>query len=64
MIEELNKRLTNYIPVRQEHEPTQRINKGLIETIRDYLNYHDLDYKAMVERQLKRTSKFCKTVKP
>ena len=63
-IEHLNSLITAKAYLKpQEAKATSRINKELIETIRDYLTYHDLDYKSMVEKQLKQTSKYCKTVK-
>ena len=65
-IEQLNSLITaQRVALRvQDAEPTFRINKPLIETIRDYLNIHDIDYKAIVEKQLNSTNKYCKTTKP
>ena len=65
MIEQLNALITSHrVAMReQDAKPTSRINKDLIENYRDYIAFHEIDHKALSEKQLKQTSKFCKTIK-
>ena len=65
MIEHLNTLITAKVALRpQTAEATTRVNKPLIEMIRDYYNIHDIDHREMSRKQIERTSKYCKTIKP